>query len=73
MSFTVTGDLLFATCMSKQEMAMELAVIMCHRGSLPLDRAAAFAEMDEERFRYLLLSRGIERPVEEDDAERHGS
>jgi predicted HTH domain antitoxin len=74
MSFTVTEDLLFAARMSKQEMAMELAVIMCHRGNLPVHCAAEFAEMDEERFRYLLLSRGIERPPEEEeDAERHDS
>ena len=73
MSFAVTEDLLFATRMSKQEMAMELAVIMCHRGRLPLSRAAEFAEMEEERFRYLLLSRGIEQLAEDDDAERHDS
>lgn len=60
MSFTISKDILFTTRMPKQEMSMELAVIMYHRGSLPLGRAADFAEMDRDRFRYLLLSRGIE-------------
>lgn len=73
MSFTVGDDILFATCMSKQETAMELAVIMCHRGRLPLTRAAEFAGMDRDRFRYLLLSRGIELKPEQDDAGRHDS
>jgi predicted HTH domain antitoxin len=73
MSFTISQDLLFATSMSKQEMAMELAVIMYHRGSLPLSRAAEFAEMDRDRFRYLLLSRGIELKPEQDGGECHDS
>lgn len=36
MSFTISPDILFTTRMPKQEMAMELAVIMYHRGRLPL-------------------------------------
>jgi hypothetical protein len=36
-SFTIPEDVL-ATVMSKQEMAMELAVIMYHRGRLSLAR-----------------------------------
>lgn len=73
MSFTISEKLLFSTRMSKQEMAMELAVIMYDRGSLPLVRAAEFAEMDCDRFRHLLLSRGINLKPEVRDAERYGS
>jgi predicted HTH domain antitoxin len=73
MSFTISDQLLFATRMSKQEMAMELAVIMYHRGNLPLVKAADFAEMDYDRFRYLLLSRGIEVKPEGGDGGRHHS
>jgi predicted HTH domain antitoxin len=73
MSFTVGDDILFATCMSKQETAMELAVIMYQRGRLPLTRAAGFAAMDRDRFRCLLLSRGIELKPEQDDGGCHDS
>jgi predicted HTH domain antitoxin len=73
MSFTISDRLLYATRMSKQEMAMELAVIMYHRGSLPLALAADFAEMERDRFRHLLLSRGIALKPEGYDAECHGS
>lgn len=73
MSFTISKDILFTTRMPKQEMAMELAVIMYYRGNLPLSQAAAFAEMDCDRFRYLLLSRGIEVKPEEVDGGSHRS
>jgi predicted HTH domain antitoxin len=73
MSFTISDHILFTTRMPKQEMAMELAVVMYHRGRLPLSRAADFAEMDRDRFRYLLLSRGIELKPEQDDGDCHGA
>jgi predicted HTH domain antitoxin len=73
MSFTISPDILFTTRMPKQEMAMELAVIMYHRGRLPLTPAAEFAEMDRDRFRHLLLSRGISLKSEEGDGERYDS
>lgn len=73
MSFTISEDLLLTTRMSKQEMAMELAVIMYHRGRLSLALAAEFTEMDRNRFRYLLLSRGINLKPEPIDGGRFDS
>jgi predicted HTH domain antitoxin len=59
MSFTISDEVLFATRMTEQEMAMEVAVILYHRGNLPISRAAEFARMEVDRFGHLLASRGI--------------
>lgn len=59
MSFTISDEVLFATRMTEQEMAMEVAVILHHRGNLPISRAAEFVRMGADRFGYLLASRGI--------------
>jgi predicted HTH domain antitoxin len=59
MSFTISDEVLFATRMTEQEMAMEVAVILYSRGNLAILRAAEFARMDVERFGHLLESRGI--------------
>lgn len=59
MSFTISDDVLFATRMSEREMAMEIAVILYHRGNLPISRAAEVARMDVDRFGHLLASRGL--------------
>jgi predicted HTH domain antitoxin len=61
MSFTISDEVLFATRMTEQEMAMEVAVILYDRGNLPISRAAEFARMDADRFGHLLASRGIRR------------
>jgi predicted HTH domain antitoxin len=60
MSFTISDEVLFATRMTEQEMAMEVAVILYNRGNLPISRAAEFARMDVDRFGHLLASRGIQ-------------
>jgi len=59
MSFTISDNVLFATRMTEQEMAMEVAVILYNRGNLPISRAAEVARMDVDRFGYLLASRGL--------------
>ncbi len=59
MSFTISDEVLLATRMTEQEMAMEAAVILYNRGNLAILRAAEFARMDVERFGHLLASRGI--------------
>lgn len=59
MSFTISDEVLFATRMTEQEMAVEVAVILYDRGNLPISRAAEFARMGVDRFGHLLASRGI--------------
>ena len=72
MSFTISDEVLFATRMTEQEMAMEIAVILYDRGNLPISTAAEFARMDMDRFGHLLASRGIRHKPDLAVARREG-
>lgn len=59
MTITIPDDILFATRMTMQEMAMEVAVILYQRGGVPLESAAEVARMGGHQFAHLLASRDI--------------
>lgn len=73
MSFTIPDNLLFATRMTEQEMAMEVAVILCTRGSLPISQAAEVARMEVDRFEHLLASRGFQLKLDQAPAAHSGA
>ena len=58
-TITIPDEVLFAARMTEQEMAVEVAVILYHRGGLPLGNAAEVARMRRLQFAHLLTSRGI--------------
>lgn len=59
MTITIPDDILFATRMTMQEMAVEVAVILYQRGGVPLESAAEVARMGGHQFAHLLASRDI--------------
>jgi predicted HTH domain antitoxin len=59
MTITIPDDVLFATRMTMQEMAVEVAVILYQRGGVPLESAAGVARMGGQQFAHLLASRDI--------------
>jgi predicted HTH domain antitoxin len=60
MTITIPDDVLFAARMTEQEMAVEVAVILYHRGGMALESAAEVAGMGRRQFAHLLASRDIE-------------
>lgn len=60
MTITIPDEVLFAARMTEQEMAAELAVIMYHKGGMPLEAAAEVARMGRRQFAHLLASRDID-------------
>jgi predicted HTH domain antitoxin len=59
MTITIPEDILFATRLTTQEMAVEVAVILYERGGVPLESAAEVAQMGGRQFAHLLASRDI--------------
>lgn len=59
MTITIPDDLLFASRMTRQEMATEVAVILYRRWAVPVEAAAQVAGMRQRQFAHLLASRGI--------------
>ncbi|HEX6372595.1 MAG TPA: UPF0175 family protein [Longimicrobium sp.] len=59
MTITIPDEVLFAARMTEPEMATELAVIMYHKGGMPLQAAAEVARMGRRQFAHLLASRDI--------------
>ncbi|HEU4882631.1 MAG TPA: UPF0175 family protein [Longimicrobium sp.] len=59
MTITIPEDILLATRLTMQEMAVEVAVILYQRGGVPLESAAEVARMGGHQFAHLLASRDI--------------
>ncbi|HYR06968.1 MAG TPA: UPF0175 family protein [Longimicrobium sp.] len=59
MTITIPDDILLATRMTMQEMAVEVAVILYQRGGVALESAAEVARMGGRQFAHLLASRDI--------------
>ena len=59
MTITIPDEVLFATRMTMEEMAVEVAVILYDRGKMPLESAAEVARMRPRQFAHLLASRDL--------------
>lgn len=70
MNLTCSEDLLLATRMTEQEMAMEVAVTLYQRDKLSLGQAARLAGMGKIQFQHLLASREIPLNLDVSDLEK---
>jgi predicted HTH domain antitoxin len=67
MSLEISDDLIRSAGLSKDEMALEIAVMLFQKDRLTLAQAAGFAQMNRLQFQHLLASRQIPVHYDEDD------